>query len=240
MTTKPLDPRRSRFTRATGVVAASAVVALALSACGTPDEESAATTTQATENTSTSEEANDTEANGATQDAEATAASEDTANEAGAPSDDTVVSMLNGGAAVGPSQEAPSGHMLSVTDVRVGDHDGFDRVVLEFVGEGDPGWFADFTAEPQQQGSGFPIEYTGDVALGLMATGVGLPFDTGVDGVPTGLLEGSTAGDITGVTHNGIFEGQAQFVIGLNGEPRPYTVNVLHEPTRLVIDIEDQ
>lgn len=158
--------------------------------------------------------------------------------EAGAPPDETVVSMLNGGAAADPSQGAATGHGLTIEAVRVGDHEGFDRVVLEFTGEGDPGWFADFTSDPRQQGSGYPIEYTGDTALSLMATGVALPYDSGVEPMPTGPVAEGT-GDITGVTHNGVFEGQAQFVIGLNGEPRPYTVNILQEPTRMVIDIED-
>ena len=54
---------------------------------------------------------------------------------------------------------------LVVTNVRVGTHEGFERIVFEFHGSGDPGWFIDYSDSPTQQGSGSPVEYTGDTAL---------------------------------------------------------------------------
>ena len=50
--------------------------------------------------------------------------------------------------------EAPS--QLMVVNVRVGSHEGFDRVVFDLVGSGEPGWFIDYTNKPSQQGSGTP------------------------------------------------------------------------------------
>lgn len=236
--------------RHASVAAATAVVALSLTACGATtggtdtdtDADAPPTTTTAT--AQQSEAAPESPDAGQTEDTAATAATAETATvtETGVPPDETVVSMLNGGAATDPSQApAEGGRQLVVTDVRVGDHEGFDRVVLEFAGDGNPGWYASFTDEPRQQGSGQPIDYPGDTALTVMAVGVGLPFDTGAEAMPVGPVAGvSPAGDIAGVAHHGIFEGQAQFVIGLNGEPRPYTVNILQEPTRMVIDVSDR
>ena len=43
-------------------------------------------------------------------------------------------------------------------------------------------------------------------------------------------------GVVTQVLSGGTFEARSQFVIGLDGR-HPYSVQVLNEPTRLVIDV---
>lgn len=128
--------------------------------------------------------------------------------------------------------EAPS--QLMVTGVRVGHHEGLDRVVFDLAGEGEPGWFIDYTAAPAQQGSGNTISYQGEIALNVNIDGTTYPFELGKEEPNIGTVEG--VGNVTQVISTGTFEGRSQFVIGLKAK-LPYAVQVLHEPHRLVIDI---
>lgn len=129
--------------------------------------------------------------------------------------------------------EAPA--QLMVTDVRTGSHAGFDRVVFDLTGEGEPGWFMDYTDSPSQQGSGNPISYEGATALNVNIDGTVYPFDLGMEDPQIGTVEG--AGNlVTEVISAGTFEGRSQFVIGLDGK-HPYSVTVLQDPHRLVVDI---
>lgn len=129
--------------------------------------------------------------------------------------------------------EAPS--QLLVTDVRTGSHAGFDRIVFDLIGEGDPGWFIDYTDKPTQQGSGNNIEYSGDTALNVNIDGTAYPFDLGMEDPQIGTVEG-TGSIITEVVSTGTFEGRSQFVVGLNGT-HPYAVTVLQDPHRLILDV---
>ena len=47
---------------------------------------------------------------------------------------------------------------LTLTDVRIGAHDGFDRIVFELAGDGQAGWQVGFTGAPRSQGSGRPVD----------------------------------------------------------------------------------
>ncbi|MDO5031234.1 hypothetical protein [Corynebacterium sp.] len=124
---------------------------------------------------------------------------------------------------------------LVVTDVRVGKHEGFERVVFEFVGDGSPGWFIDYTESPAQQGSGTPIKHGGSTALNVNIDGTTYPFELGMEDPHIGTVKGD-GGAVTEVTPAGTFEGRSQFVIGM-AERHAYSVEVLTGPTRLVIDI---
>ena len=124
---------------------------------------------------------------------------------------------------------------LVLTDVRVGKHDGFDRVVFEFTGNGSPGWFIDYTDSPAQQGSGNPISYQGATALDVSIDGTAYPFQLEMEDPNIGTVPGA-GGVVTQVLSGGTFEARSQFVIGLDGR-HPYSVQVLNEPTRLVIDV---
>lgn len=74
-------------------------------------------------------------------------------------------------AAPSPANTLPdTGHAtgLSVgtlTDLRVGAHDGFDRVVLEFNGPDTPDWNVRYVAQAVGDASGLPIHVTGDAVL---------------------------------------------------------------------------
>lgn len=124
---------------------------------------------------------------------------------------------------------------LMVSNVRLGKHDNFDRVVFDLEGEGTPGWFVDYADTPTQQGSGNAIEYDGEIALNVNVDGTTYPFELGEEIPNIGTVEGD-GGVVTEVISSGTFEGRSQFVVGLK-EKRSYSVQVLENPSRLVIDI---
>lgn len=124
---------------------------------------------------------------------------------------------------------------LVVTTMRTGSHEGFDRVVFEMQGEGKPGWYVDYSDHPTQQGSGNPIEYHGTTALTVNIDGTVYPFDLGLDTPSLNRITPTDGGTVADVISAGTFEGRSQFIVGLNKRV-PYSVEVLEEPTRLVIN----
>lgn len=124
---------------------------------------------------------------------------------------------------------------LLVTGARLATHPTFDRLVFDFSGPGSPGWFIDYTDTPTQQGSGFPVEFQGSTALYVAIEGTNYPpFDE--PGAPVlGTVPG-TGGVVQEVIYTSIFEGRTEYVIGMDSR-QPYSVTLLQEPTRLVIDI---
>jgi hypothetical protein len=126
-----------------------------------------------------------------------------------------------------------------VTDVRVGSHDGFDRVVFEIGGEGQAGWFTGYDDDPRSDGSGEPVEVAGDAALRVALTNIAPPHaEDQPEGVTRweGDVAGPAGGVITEVVDDLIFEGNHAFFIGLDQE-RPYLITRLQDPQRVVIDI---
>jgi hypothetical protein len=138
---------------------------------------------------------------------------------------------------VRPAEQAASADALvTVTDVRTGEHDGYDRVVFEVDGEGTPGWDVRYVDEAVQEGSGNPVEVAGAAVLQVTVTGVGYPFDTGVDEFSPG---GPVPGPGTGVTEvvlGPTFEGTTQAFVGTTGES-PFRVYLLEGPTRIVVEV---
>lgn len=134
--------------------------------------------------------------------------------------------------------EDPVGGPLTVTAVRVAPQDGYDRVVFELDGEqaGQPGWRVEYTDSPSAQGSGDPVEVSGDAVLAVIITGTGYPFDTGVEEVSGDPALPSGLQVVREVALGAVFEGQYEAFIGLTGE-RPFTVTRLADPARVVIDI---
>ncbi len=132
---------------------------------------------------------------------------------------------------------APAPHGLMVSRVRVGGHGGFDRVVFDFAGEGSPGWYINYTETPTQQGSGAPVDYEGEIALLVGIDGTPYPDELGLEFPDLGTTPGT--GNVTEVIYTSLFEARTEFVIGVR-DRLPYSVTVLENPTRLVIDIVDQ
>lgn len=126
---------------------------------------------------------------------------------------------------------------LRTTDIRVGTHESHDRLVFEFAGTGDPQYHIGYNDDPRQQASGFPLEVPGNAKLEINIHGTS--GDMSVDAKYAGKKElGLASGNIVEVVNGGTFEADSQYVVGLKSE-RPYKVQVLHEPTRLVVDFQN-
>ncbi|MFM1723761.1 MULTISPECIES: hypothetical protein [Rhodococcus] len=127
---------------------------------------------------------------------------------------------------------------LTISDMRIGTHDGFDRVVFEFGGTGTPGWRSEIVSTANQQGSGKPLAVSGQAILQVMITGASMPYATGVEEYAgPNPLEAAPGGIVTEVRDAGIFEGTDQTLIGLARPDADYRVYTLDNPTRLVVDV---
>ena len=135
-------------------------------------------------------------------------------------------------------EQEPSGGPLTVTQVRVAHHDGYDRVVFELAGQvaGEPGWRVEYVEDPRQQGSGAPVDVEGDAALGVTITGVGYPFDTGQEEVSEAPALPSDLAVVTDLELGGVFEGHYEAFIGTSGRA-PFRVFRLSDPARVVVDV---
>lgn len=125
---------------------------------------------------------------------------------------------------------------LVLRAIRVGEHEGRDRVVFEFTGSGEPAYTVDYVDSPAQQGSGKPLTVPGDAFLQVGVEGQTIPTD-GATEVPVGTVTAEDVAGVGGVAFAGQFEGRAQAVIGVEGGRRAFTAFTLQNPTRLVVDI---
>ncbi|GAB3995069.1 AMIN-like domain-containing (lipo)protein [Nocardioides marmoraquaticus] len=130
-----------------------------------------------------------------------------------------------------------AGNGLTLTEVRVGRQDGFDRVVFQLDGTGRPGWRVEYVDVPRADGSGEELDLRGDSFLQVDLRNMGLPSDTGVEEVGPEPVEGDGTRSVTEVLPGGVFEGQQLAFVGLAGERRPFRVFALDSPTRVVVDV---
>lgn len=139
-----------------------------------------------------------------------------------------------------PAVAAPSlGAVLTVTDVRVARHEGFDRVVYELAGSGLPGWTVGYVSQAVQDGSGMIIELEGRSTLWVSISGSGYPSQTGA--VPFShptTVRGDQTTAVTEVQGWSAFEGTTGSFIGVSGRDLPYRVFLLDDPVRVVVDVE--
>lgn len=128
------------------------------------------------------------------------------------------------------------GALGDVGAVRVGHHDGFDRVVWEFPGTGTPSYQVRYVDEPIADGSGDPVEVAGLAYLEVIVSRLDIPDSA--DACPGDASAGSMKGTVVQQAHSycGGFEGVGQAFVGLD-EERPFKVSVLKSPTRIVVDV---
>ena len=124
---------------------------------------------------------------------------------------------------------------LVFTDVRSAQHEGFNRVVLEFSGIGIPGWSVNYVDEAMLEGSGKIVTLGGDAILNISASGTTWPA-AGYYSGPT-QFEPEHGGEIKDVYVGGTFEGYSQVLAGINGAAVPFRVFTLADPPRLVVDV---
>lgn len=135
--------------------------------------------------------------------------------------------------------EASADALVSVTDIRTGRHDGFDRVVFEAEGSGTPGWDVRYVDVASSQGSGDVVEVAGEAVLQVSVTGAGYPFDTGVEEYAgPDPLPGEGTANVTEVVFDNTFEGTTVAFIGTRAET-PFRVYLLQDPVRVVVEVAD-
>ena len=132
-----------------------------------------------------------------------------------------------------------SGEPVVLTDVRLGAHDGFDRVVFELAGDGEAGHEIGYVERPTAQGSGHPVEVEGDATLGITLTNILLPPDAPAGVQPWDQQERLAIPESEAVQElvvDGLFEGRYAFYAGLTGE-QPVAVERFEDPQRIVVDV---
>ena len=149
-----------------------------------------------------------------------------------------------------PPQSCPrqtggeEGVYMNLVDVRVGAHNGYDRVVFEFeepdpnpAGNGGIPYYQIRTVKPPftEDPSDLPIDVEGDAFARIVFQGAsGYDFDGNAtyDG-PRRLTPGF--GTLTDVVEGGDFEATMTWILGLS-RPTCWQIQELHNPERLVID----
>ena len=134
--------------------------------------------------------------------------------------------------------EQSSGASVTVTDIRLGRHDGFDRVVFEVGGEGAPGWDVRYVDEAASQGSGDAVEVAGDAVLQVTLTGAGYPYETGVEEYSGGPLSVADTEVVTEVVFDATYEGMTVAFVGTAART-PFRVYALENPARVVVEVAD-
>ena len=222
-------PHRSR-----AVFAALAVAALTVAGCGAETGDTGSSAEPETASTASS-------AASSTAPASTTAAAENT-TEADT-KDVSAAAAPAGGQSATPFTledthlQNPGHPELQIEDVRAGSHEGVDRVVVELSGTGTPNVLAGYTADPRQQASGLPLVPAGNAYFELIIQGV--PWSMGLSDADLAKADpaGVAAGGIQEIADGGIFEADAQYIVGLNAQ-RPYNLYLLVNPTRVVVDFQ--
>lgn len=215
---------------------AVAVTALVLAACGTGTDDEETTGPPPSPPTASPDPGDDADPDG---DADPDDADPDDGADPDVEPDDPDVAPIAGTPTTDVSTEERDGTRLVVTDLRIGAHDGFDRVTFEVEGgEGVPGWRIAYDDDPRSAGSGQEVEIAGDAVLHVSLRNFAYPTDAPAeprDGPDR--LEPSRTAAVVEVLDDVLFEGHHDFWIGVD-EQRPYRVALLEDPTRVVIDIE--
>jgi hypothetical protein len=123
-----------------------------------------------------------------------------------------------------------------ITDVRMGTHPGYDRIVVEFAGPGRPQLTVEQTHGPfVQDASGQTIKVPGNVFLSLkLFDASGYRTYKG----PSSLSPGYP--NLVALVNAGDYEGYVTWIAGLGDiNSICYNVSTLANPTRIVIDIVD-
>lgn len=229
-----LHSRKFSPTRSRAVFAALAAAALTVAGCGAETGDTGSSAEPETASTTSS-------ATSSTAPASTSATAEDTT--------DAVTKDVSAAAAPAGAQSAtpftledthlqnPGHPELQIEDVRAGSHEGVDRVVVELSGTGTPNVLAGYTADPRQQASGLPLVPAGNAYFELIIQGV--PWSMGLSDADLAKADpaGVAAGGIQEIADGGIFEADAQYIVGLNAQ-RPYNLYLLENPTRVVVDFQ--
>jgi hypothetical protein len=133
----------------------------------------------------------------------------------------------DGGPAQAGATADPTGQM-HVTALRLGEHPGYARLVIDLNTAGVPRWMVRYT-EKSGPGGG-PVTIAGDVFLRVSLT-------TGADpGLQTPSSD-TGSGLIAQARTTGFFEGDEEVLLGIRDARRPFRAFALTDPGRIVIDV---
>lgn len=126
---------------------------------------------------------------------------------------------------------------VNILDVRIGSHDGYDRVVFEF-NEGTPEFTLDRAEPPfSEDASGRPINVQGNSFLQLIMPGGTKQTASGGSSYPGPTDFDPAFPQLVDLVEGGDFEAQSTWYFGLSSEAC-VRVMLLSLPDRLVIDVE--
>lgn len=129
--------------------------------------------------------------------------------------------------------------VANIIDVRVGTHDGYDRVVFEFE-QGTPELTLGRATPPfTQDASGAPIDVEGDSFLVLTMRGGTKQTDAGTSSYDGPLDFDPGQPTLVDLVEGGDFERQSTWYLGLTSEACARVI-VLDGPPRVVIDVEHE
>jgi hypothetical protein len=145
-----------------------------------------------------------------------------------------------------PETGGDHGVFTNLTDVRVGAHNGFDRIVFEFAapkpnpgGAGGVPFYEIRQARPPftEDPSDLPLQVEGEAFVRVVMQGAtGYDFDgNSTYAGPHTLTAGF--GTLTQAVEGGDFEATMTWILGLS-RPTCWHVQELHDPDRLVIDFQ--
>lgn len=216
-------------------LAVAAALALSLAACGRGAEEPTAEPSAPTAQEPTTSASPETPASpspSASPDADETAGTTEPEDEPTSEPEGFTTAPVQD-----PSFPAGGGDLLHGT-VRVGVHDGYDRVVFDLIGSDVPGYRVEYVDQAIEDGSGNPVAVDGDAILQVVITKTRYPEEgEQYEGGP-GTYDAAGAEKVEEVVLSGTFEGMTQAFVGVDDGPAPFRVFTLTDPTRLVVDIQ--
>lgn len=137
-----------------------------------------------------------------------------------------------------PDTSTGSG-LVEATDLRFGRHDGYDRLVLDLGGSGEPSWRVEYVGEARGQASDELIVIDGNAVLRMDVQCVMYPGEDGAaeyDGPD--VIAPPPGGAIAEVVVDSVFEGTMEIFVGVAAET-PFRAFLLENPTRLVLDVQN-
>jgi len=129
--------------------------------------------------------------------------------------------------------------------VAVGHHDGYDRVVFQFRGDGLPGYRVEYVAPPlAEDGSGDPVDVAGNAFVVVrMEPASGFDLNSGEGKLVykgPKRIDAASAGAtaVRELVRTGDFEAVLSWAIGLEAKV-PFRVTTAASPSRLIVDFRN-